>query len=1360
MAVSVSISPSSGNSNEDTLLLQMQSSTSLPLHLSLRYSEACSTSVRPSNGQDLAGLALNLPSGTKLATWTIVPGQLAAGPLCLALVDRTSGEQQGSPLALNRPSRKGHQLISISDDYPWTIQWQRPAGVPWTHLQLVERLTPTSSQEQILADVYTQNSALNLGQLGGAWMSQTRSHWVRIANAYDSSSQYTDAGSWRVFPLHTNYQELPTPKLKEPTDASTLTRAQQGSTMNFFWQQVPGATQYQLSIFRSEGNQWLPIFNETTAQTSITIPTTQISGGKFRWMVTASSTELKRSQSESWTFTLNAGDPLRIFQVLVDNLPMNGARIAVSPWGSATTQNGITASKSKQLGQVSLAVPAGNADITVDVLGVVHWSGYMPIPADTAIPVILALHRPGSSSLQGIIQDASKLPMSDILIRVNRDDGSQMSVHSGSDGSFRLALAPGSILWSIVDNNGNIQDSGLVRLNSNQNIDLGIRIIQNDLVRLRGSIHNTSREPLAGATVHIQSNDGATRQDVRTDPNGKYSIMLTKGRYLLTCEATSYEAGTQILPLAGNRVLDWVLSSNEHIVSGTVLSSEEAVLGTPLQRPLQNAEILVWNLLGSADTIRTQSDAQGYFVLSLPNQDGLLLAARHNGKISKSNNLSANNNYRNLQLVIPLEARVTGLIAGTTGRDSAVVLLSSNGAIIATTTAYKLSKDTLQYTFRDISPRKYQVEARAPGYQQTDTVTTEVSILGGYQGRGTVQVPLISMQSTSTKVALFARAKLQALAATWQVAIPIDTMTTLPDTLMMGAGRLYFHVIPADHSWIPLWNASLTLPATGLILDTVQFIAQHTAPKSLSPFGGDSLRLTLKLLQPIDSVKLHILDAGLAQERTLSPQVLTDTLAIFEFIPQSHIQRLVYWFDVFASNGNLVFSNPPPLRNYAVPIDWPAFPYQLSLDQSDTLRLSVGAFATLQGYASTVPDAQDYTQILKKMGLWTWKETNGSGLAITPDSLDKGIARVTVGKPGTFHLKLETSLGAFSDTAGLVILARNAVNGTFTVQSAHAPQPLAGDSFALQAVVIDTSKQEWIVPAIWSVEPSTCGTLHDAPAFAIASDFLGPCHIFASYFTDKDTLDFDVMNALLPNSPAQHFVYDSAVQVWSADTAWKGPNALLFGLARFTGLRKVGTTIETMDTVNGFYNLKFPGLIPLRSPRLAWNIAQAGSNGRTLYRLDSMQGTWSKLDSLPSTDSSWIFLQPPESLPILYGLLANPDTIRTASLSLMPNPFSPFVTALIDGNTEPGTALHFVPYIPGTSQTVVHLEILSLNGEPMRTLVDDQIMKVQEHVMYWDGLTDSGHMARNGRYLALLTLRKNVGGKIITRIAKPVVVFK
>ena len=159
--------------------------------------------------------------------------------------------------------------------------------------------------------------------------------------------------------------------------------------------------------------------------------------------------------------------------------------------------------------------------------------------------------------------------------------------------------------------------------------------------------------------------------------------------------------------------------------------------------------------------------------------------------------------------------------------------------------------------------------------------------------------------------------------------------------------------------------------------------------------------------------------------------------------------------------------------------------------------------------------------------------------------------------------------------------------------------------------------------------------------------------------------------------------------------------------------------------------------------------------------MDSVQGTWSKLDTILATrDSTWLFLQPAKPLPELYGLLANPDTLRAASLRLIPNPFSPFVTALVDGNNEPGTAVHFVPYIPGTSESVVRLEILSLNGEPLCVLVDDKTMKVQEHVVYWNGFTDSGHMARNGRYLALLTLRSSVGSKLITRIVKPVVVFK
>ena len=109
-------------------------------------------------------------------------------------------------------------------------------------------------------------------------------------------------------------------------------------------------------------------------------------------------------------------------------------------------------------------------------------------------------------------------------------------------------------------------------------------------------------------------------------------------------------------------------------------------------------------------------------------------------------------------------------------------------------------------------------------------------------------------------------------------------------------------------------------------------------------------------------------------------------------------------------------------------------------------------------------------------------------------------------------------------------------------------------------------------------------------------------------------------------------------------------------------------------------------------------------------------------------------------------------------VELIPNPFSPFVTASAEGNQEPGLRIQL--HIKDTLPAIATVRLYAGDGTPVRTLLDQVPVLPEGLALYWDGRTDEGAMVRNGRYQLLILWRSEAGGAIERSERRSVVVFK
>ncbi|NIA29959.1 MAG: hypothetical protein GWP06_08630, partial [Actinobacteria bacterium] len=100
----------------------------------------------------------------------------------------------------------------------------------------------------------------------------------------------------------------------------------------------------------------------------------------------------------------------------------------------------------------------------------------------------------------------------------------------------------------------------------------------------------------------------------------------------------------------------------------------------------------------------------------------------------------------------------------------------------------------------------------------------------------------------------------------------------------------------------------------------------------------------------------------------------------------------------------------------------------------------------------------------------------------------------------------------------------------------------------------------------------------------------------------------------------------------------------------------------------------------------------------------------------------------------LYAMLVKSKSLGIDFIKYLPNPFSPEVDTDNDGHS--GLSIHLQFSSQFSRTPFVTMKIYNLRGEPVRELLNRKpYSKDKANIIYWDGLTDDGLWARNGRYI-------------------------
>ena len=114
-----------------------------------------------------------------------------------------------------------------------------------------------------------------------------------------------------------------------------------------------------------------------------------------------------------------------------------------------------------------------------------------------------------------------------------------------------------------------------------------------------------------------------------------------------------------------------------------------------------------------------------------------------------------------------------------------------------------------------------------------------------------------------------------------------------------------------------------------------------------------------------------------------------------------------------------------------------------------------------------------------------------------------------------------------------------------------------------------------------------------------------------------------------------------------------------------------------------------------------------------------------------------------------YIVLITSQPLGIHDLKILPNPFSPNLINYNDplNRSLTGQVIAFDLTSLDIRQPFVTLKIYNMVGELVRELANQEPMSKGQVALFWDGKTNNGLMARNGRYIVHLKVKDSTGEK-------------
>jgi hypothetical protein len=1031
-----------------------------------------------------------------------------------------------------------------------------------------------------------------------------------------------------------------------------------------------------------------------------------------------------------------------------------GARVVASPLEGPASE-----ASTNSYGEFVLLPPPGAYALSASAEGFCSLEPFQVSTEDGGFFVGLELLvAPLSGAVTGRVLDGS-VPVPGALVTAGASEAT-----TDGEGAFSLALPPG--LHAVAARKSGHAAGGPVWVapHAGQTHE-GLALSLTAGAGSAGGRVTHDGTPVPGARVTARSGEAAV--EARAGADGVYCVPLESGEWTLAADALGFErSGCVVVTLAPGQSasgVDLALETEWPTLRGTTRDEEGDV---------PSAQVVVLDAAGRV-LFRTASSSAGDFAVRVPPATDLVLEAvapQHGARRLVVAPLDAGSSA-DVDVFLPAWAgSLTGKVVDDAGREvaGAVVTAAWSDSAATRSTAhgrYTLWLDDGLYDARVECPGHrpaFAADVEIAGGQVTQrdfVLEREFGVVEGAVTDSLAGAPLSGVLVTavwgggaSDVTAADGRYRLERVVPgaadvrfvkpgcrkrAASVVVPPNATLNLDATLLVLSGTIGGRVLAGGEG---LPNASVRAALDGSV-----------AASALTTADGSYL------LAGLDPDEVYDVHASMAAFYEASPNPLVGvptatTDADFALLPadavisglvldQTTLEGLAgatveaddglghFGATTTGEDGSFAIANLPSGRPFGLSARLYGYhPVEVSGVDPDTLGLALRLprnFARVLGVVSAAdPDvAMEEIEIVATSAAFA-----GQHHVATPDPL--GAYELADVRPGPYALSasgngcLATPAQVWVDLEEGAVLAgvdfaverasvqRIEVNGPAAVR-AGTEVLFSGDGIADGGRLVS-------LDLAWSVSPASAGTIDGAGGrFACAADYVGEVTVRAAH-PASGTVGRLTASAYAEVTP-------------TTETDLRDSTGMLLriGAGAVTETRSVFLSHEDIpdarrygpdfEVVGPGYHLKPDGLpfVPGREPALTLPSERAGAGvavwNRSFLRWDRLGGdeTGAGIETVVATLGE-------------YAVLASSDELSVRDIRAEPNPFSPD-----NGPVE----ISYDLSSDDARMPFVTVTVYNLAARTARRVVEHEPQGKGRRSVSWDGTTDDGDEARNGRYV-------------------------
>jgi hypothetical protein len=1332
--------------------------------------------------------------------------------------------------------------VKSTDDLTPTFKWKANQHVPYYHIILSDEelnLADTTGLS-IVWQAITPGTEIVYGSPDPSGtltadpppLSPGQRYTWTVLNNYGNNMLYTSYKISIPAGFTVGGKALKSPKNEYPAPASALNSVD-NQTIRFKWSNLdPLANTYKIYLYISSDFEGLDAkmvvwqgevtaggFENDTGYMDVDAKTV-LASNNYKWKVFAVDQAGGGTSGEITDFFYSS--PMGVLQASTKEIVQVGSSFDTvsiglvqmraevlqgsmqAPLAFGTDLNGVRTEN----------LPAGAYRITAFHDRYESVTKTVTISENSTTPVVFYLQRPVATIL-GQVVDQSLQGVNLALVKAVSERGDTISDETDPRGFYQLNCYDADwTLW--VEKNG--FETALpiaMSVGVGQSYQVAQTVLKRNPISLSGVVTNPSGVAIMGAQVIVLRDGVGIDTLAKTAQNGSFAFSVSPGTYTLVATRTGFTNYTQSHVLSSSKQLSVVLSPGAALVSGYVFG--RSYIGSTVNTAaIQNASVRFIPLSGSGEITTTTHFQYGDFQVSLPGDGSrYLMVASAAGY--------QNDTLPDTLTTEPSKTFTRSLTLQAYGYISGQAVSSSNGQAIkgisitlmgsGTAKLYSNATSSADGSFEidRVVDGSYVLQAGAVGWV-LDSITPNpnLTVSAGQVGVSTYRVYL----SAGTKDIRWVINNGEDNSSVIKVQSPLQKSLNVSQRLQgVGAGSYVVSVDAVHDSVIDLSYHSFAVGVSDtLYVDSVQLPLWHSAAKSLLPLR-DTLSLKLLSRETVDSAEILYKDIGASSFSSQRISLAADSFTFSFRVPKDG-STMQYYFRVWV--GTNVYGYSQELySSYIIPDSKTLSKYEVVPLGKDTVQFSSNTDIrlSLKGYyGSNFAPADD---ALSDNSVSSWRLLQPQGCTwIGGDSTGLEVILRTASQQTTQPVQIEVTLDTqrigFKQGVNPVDTFFLNVSGKkldkIIVRRVDNETRVTNDSLSqaeFGAIGVDAAGNEVALSPNWSVLPPVAGTINVRGLFQPAPKFFGRVRILATVgalsgeyvkageASDKPGMDvlFLLSQKSTPDTATNGqgctiYFPDSIVSAGEYGMITLQSAVLQNQLRRSSGTLFVAGAAYSINELNGVkFTVRNQDSIALHLDVVDDVTRKAITGGKASYYIglwDTAQLVWQEL---PNTvvDNGGRWLRANLAHFSEYAIVGTGGEL-SASMTISPNPFSPFTLITKGNESHYGTRIQFSLDGEEARLRYAWIRIYSIGGELVYSVRIPNPAKRspdgKPYELWWDGKTTNGRqdlqvtaleshdyssirterLCRNGRYTVVLTISDTAGKE--KNYVKPVVLFK